>query len=224
MSVLDNTEQPYGSDNVCKICWWLDKLLTAWTPYCQQHNSSINDYNETLIVIMCIRMLGFGHQKCSFRCIISFSAQKCARKVYLDWVWKWNRLRAQNSAPENRCASLHNVKVIKMSRLTINRFLILWSLHGLLRCCETECTTFLSLTNKALREDNSYAPETAPETHAFFNCAYPFALKFCCLRRTESARINLISASSLDSQISVELDYVHNYSPLTLFKNFVVLW
>jgi len=64
-------------------------------------------------------------------------------------VWKWIRPREQNSAPESRHVSLYSVKVIKMSRQTINRFLILWALYGSLRCCEThcetDCTTLLSL-------------------------------------------------------------------------------
>ena len=44
---------------------------------------------------------------------------------------------------------IYSVKVITMSRLTINHFLILWALHGSLRCCETDretgCATLLSL-------------------------------------------------------------------------------
>jgi len=58
-----------------------------------------------------------------------------------------------------------------MSRLTIDRFLILWSLHGSLRCCETDretdCTNFLSLDAQDIeREDNSNTPDTL----ALFNC------------------------------------------------------
>ena len=44
-------------------------------------------------------------------------------------------MREQNSVPERRSmsASLYGVKIIKMSRLVINRSLILWSLDGTLR-------------------------------------------------------------------------------------------
>ena len=52
-----------------------------------------------------------------------------------------------------------------MSRPTIGRFPILWSLHRLFHSCETDCA-------ELLREDNSDVTETAPETLAFFNCAY----------------------------------------------------
>ena len=69
--------------------------------------------------------------------------------MYLGCVWKWIRSRGQNSAPENRRASLYSVKGIKISRLTRDCFLILWSLHRLLRCCrtdrKTDCRTFLFL-------------------------------------------------------------------------------
>ena len=67
------------------------------------------------------------------------------------------------TVPERRCASLLSVKVIKMSRLTTDRLLILRSLYGSLRLCGTDGTTFL-------REDNSDALGTL----AFLNCAYPF--------------------------------------------------
>jgi len=68
-----------------------------------------------------------------------------------------------------------------MSRLTIDHFLILWSLRGSFRCCERDCTPL----------------QTTPETLAFFNRAYPFTsshLKYFCLRRTKSTQIDLINA------------------------------
>ena len=76
--------------------------------------------------------------------------KKCVSTiVYLGCDWKWIRSREQNSVPESRHASLYSVKVIKMSRPTADRFLILWSLHGSLRCYETDrqtdCTTLLSI-------------------------------------------------------------------------------
>ena len=63
--------------------------------------------------------------------------------IYLSCVWKWIWSREQNSAPESRRASLHSVKVIKTSRVIIDRFLISCSLHKLLCCCKTASTTFL---------------------------------------------------------------------------------
>jgi len=144
----------------------------------------------------CIRVFGFLPLKRGFRRIFSFLLKSMfLQTMYLSCVWKWIRSREQNSAPESWRASSHNVKVIKMSRLTIDCFLILWSLHGSLRCCktdrETDCTTFLYLdAQEVQREDNSGAPKTAPETLAFFNCAYLCSrLKFFGMRLTKSTRI-----------------------------------
>jgi len=49
--------------------------------------------------------------------------------------------REQNSVPKSRRASSHSVMVIKMSRLTINHFFNLGSLHGSVHCCETDRET-----------------------------------------------------------------------------------
>ena len=59
------------------------------------------------------------------------SAPKSAfsQTMYLGCVWKWIRPCKQNTAPESRRASLYSVKVIKMSRLAIDRLFILWLLH-----------------------------------------------------------------------------------------------
>jgi len=100
-------------------------------------------------------VIEFWHLKPGFRRILSSTVRKCTRKVcfYKPCTWAVlesefnhaNRFRALKS----RQASLYSVQVIEMSRLTIDRFLILWSRHGSLYCCaadnETEYTTVLSL-------------------------------------------------------------------------------
>jgi len=63
--------------------------------------------------------------------------KKCTSAASENWI----RSSEQNSAPKSRRTSLYSVKVIEMSMLTIDLFLILWSLPGLLRCC------FLSVSN-----------------------------------------------------------------------------
>ena len=76
----------------------------------------------------------------------STGAWKCAQKVHF--------YKPYTSAPGSRHVRLYNVKVIKMSRLAIDRLLILLSFLGSLRCCETDratnCTTFLSLDTQVI--------------------------------------------------------------------------
>jgi len=66
-------------------------------------------------------------------------------RLYLKWI----RTRERNSTPKSRRVSLYSVKVIKVSRITVNHFLVLRALHGSPRCrktsSETDCTTILSL-------------------------------------------------------------------------------
>jgi len=77
-------------------------------------------------------------------------------------VWKWIRSRKQDSVPESGPASLYSAKIIKISRLTIDHWLILWSLHRSLRCCETHCTNFLPLdTQDVERGELRYARNCA---------------------------------------------------------------
>jgi len=85
-----------------------------------------------------------------FRCSKVRPKSAFLQTMYLGCDWKRIRLLEQNFVPERRRASLNRVKVIKMSRLTIDRSLILWPLHRSLGCCKTEgheadCRTFLSL-------------------------------------------------------------------------------
>ena len=130
---------------------------------------------DTVWVITIVGALAFGfwRLKSGFRGIFSLSARKHARKMrfYKPCTSAASEsefeLLEQNSAPESRLASLHTVKVIKMSMLTINRFLILWSLHG----------------------------STTGHATAFGTLAYPFKcsrLKIFCLRRTGSTQIDLM--------------------------------
>jgi len=55
-----------------------------------------------------------------------------------------------------------------MSRQNIDLFLILWSLHGSIRCCETDreadCKILLSLEMQDVERENN---SDAPETHGF---------------------------------------------------------
>ena len=76
-------------------------------------------------------------------------------------AWKWVR------------AKLYSVTAIKMSRLAIDRLLILLSLKGSLRCCRTVCTNFLSVdTQDARRKTQDARRETRDTRHEKkFNCA-----------------------------------------------------
>jgi len=126
-----------------------------------------------------------------------FCSRVCPKSVfvhamYLSCIWKWIRSREQDSAPESRRVSLYSVKVIKIWRLTINRFLVLWAPHRSLRCFETDretdCTALLFLETQSIERGQLLCAQN-PE-----NCAYPFTwcLKLFCLCRTESMRIDLI--------------------------------
>jgi len=60
-----------------------------------------------------------------------------------------------------------------------------------------------------LREDNSDAPETVPETLAFFNCAYPFArsrLEFFCLCRNHMNRPIIIILKTSFNNINLNFN------------------
>ena len=86
----------------------------------------------------------------------------------------------RNPCLKSSHASSDSAKIIKMSRLAIDRLLILWSLQESLRCCEADAKQtaqlFCPWTRKILRENNSdsskTAPETAPETPVVCNFAY----------------------------------------------------
>ena len=134
-------------------------------------------WSELQIFNRCIRVLGFWHLKRGFRRIFGFPAQKCARKVRFYKpcslaASKRIRTREQNSAPGSRRASLFSVNVIKLSRLTINRLLILRSLHGslhgslhrLLRCCKTEYTTLLSIETQDIERTAQMGPKLYPRS------------------------------------------------------------
>ena len=87
----------------------------------------------------------------SFQTHSEFQCSKVCTKIafsgtmYLGCVWKWIRSRKQNSAPES---TLYAVNVIKMSTAQLFKHARQW--------------------------DSYNAPETAPETLAFFNRAYLF--------------------------------------------------
>ena len=110
------------------------------------------------------------------------------------------RSREQNSTPDSRRTSLYTVKVIKMSRLAILFACLFYGRfagHFVVakQTMKQTAQLFYPQTRKTLREDYSDAPETSPETVAFFNCAYLFAwlgLKFFCLLLTEITQIGLI--------------------------------
>jgi len=102
-----------------------------------------------------VRTLGSALEKCGF------TNRVCRLHLKV-------RLITQNSVPERRRASLYSLKVIKMSRLTMDRFLILWSLHGSPRCCKTDReadnTTFLSLYRQDVRR-GQFRCTRDPQTH-----------------------------------------------------------
>jgi len=79
----------------------------------------------------CIRVLGFWRLKLGFRHIVSFSAEKCDLKVrfYKPCIMAASESEFDHA---NRILRLkvgvlvlYSVKIIKMSRLAINHFLIL---------------------------------------------------------------------------------------------------
>jgi len=121
----------------------------------------------------------------------------CSRKnagesIFLQII----RSGEPNSAPECRCASLYSIEVIKISRLTMDRCLILW----LCRCCETDretdCKTPPSLEMQDVQRGQLWCAQNSHRNHHVFNWAYPFAwshLKCFCLHPTENTRVDLIS-------------------------------
>jgi len=85
---------------------------------------------------------------------------------------------------------LHSFKIIKISRLTIDRLAILWSLCY----CETDCASFLSLDTQNVERGQLRWAQNYIQNPEFFNYAYPIrvlAPEFFCLCRTESARMYL---------------------------------
>ena len=74
--------------------------------------------------------------------------------MYLGCVWKWIRSCEQNSAPESRPAGLNSVKIIKMSRLAIDRLLIYSRLTGHFDVAKQTVQILSTLKGKMLREDN----------------------------------------------------------------------
>jgi len=139
-------------------------------------------------------VLGFWHLKHDFRHIFSF-AQKCARKVhfYKPYVPRL-RLIVSSIMPTGFCAwKCHGDQNVKAN----DYFFILWSLHRLLRCCETDCTTLLSLEMQDIKRGQLWYARNypLPETLVFLNCAYALVwsrLKFFCLCLTESTRVDLL--------------------------------
>jgi len=114
-----------------------------------------------------------------FQMHFQFSAQKCARKVRF---YKSCTSAASESGFDqaNRILRLKvGVLIYTVSRLSkcqgyIDRFLILWSLHGSIRCCETDretdCTTFLSLDT----QDVERRQLRCTQNSRIFNCAHLF--------------------------------------------------
>jgi len=144
-------------------------------------------------VIRCIRVIEFWRLKPGFRRILSSNARKCTRKVRFYKPCTSAASESEfNHAKRILCLEVgvlvYSVRVIKMSRLTIDCVLILWSLHGSLRCCETDReiygTTFLSLRHAIHWERTTpMSPKmhlkplgflTASIRHLkFFVCAWP---------------------------------------------------
>jgi len=126
--------------------------------------------------------------------------------MYLSYVWKRIQSRKQNSAPESRCASLHSGRVIKMSRLTINRFLTLWSVHGLLGCCgadrEIDCATFLSLDPQDTGRGQLRSARNCTQNPFVFSLWLSIGVlvsELFCLRLTKSTQIDLMKLPPVDT-------------------------
>jgi len=130
--------------------------------------------------IRCIRVIEFWRLKLGFGRSLSSNARKICfyQPCTFDCVWKGIWSREQNYVPESGRASLCSVKVIKMSRLAIDRLLILWSLHGSCRYCktdcETDCRTFLAMdVQDVVREQVRWARNCAFNP-LHFNRTYVF--------------------------------------------------
>ena len=110
----------------------------------------------------------------------SFTAKKCAWQVrfYKPCTSSENQFdhASRILCLKSRRASLYNAKVIKMSRLAIDRWLIQWPLR-----CETDCTTFLSLDMQDNERGQPRCAQNCPQDPCiFFNFAYLFA--WLCLK------------------------------------------
>jgi len=125
--------------------------------------------------------------------------------MYLGCVWKWIRSREQNSELESRHASLYSVKVIKMSRLTINRFLFYGCFMGCFIVVKQTVQPFLYIDMQELERGQLQCTQKRTRNHCAFNCAYTFAcsrLKFWCLRLTESKQAAFWHTSVSDEELS----------------------
>jgi len=149
--------------------------------------------------------------------------------MHLVCVWKRIGSRERNSVPESRHASLYSVKVIKMSRLTIDRFLILCSLHGLLCSCktdrETDCTTFLSLETKDFERGQlrctwncTWNPcvfqlHLSVRVWEFFVCVWP---KACGGFRVPGLRTKKLMACWIRERINRQQSFRHGFPLLSV--------
>jgi len=133
-----------------------------------------------------------------FQCSKVRSKSASLQTVYLSCVWKGIWSWEQKSVPESRHATLYGVKVIKKSRLASDRLLILWSLHGSLRCCETDretdYTTFWSLD---VERGQLWCAQNCTRNCCIFKLclsARVIAFEIFCLHLTEIMRIRLMFA------------------------------
>jgi len=120
---------------------------------------------------------------------VSFSAQECAQKV--RFYKPCTTAASERFDHANRTLHLKvgvlvytGSRLSKISRQTINRFIILWALHGSVRCCETrcktDCATLLALETQDVERGQLQMHLTAWNP-CVFNCVYLFAwsrLKF----------------------------------------------
>jgi len=92
---------------------------------------------------------GVRRLKRGFRRIVSFFAQGRAWKVRFCKPCTSATSESDSDHADRILRLKVGVLVYTVSRLSKCRFLILWALHGSLRCCntdcETDCTTLLSL-------------------------------------------------------------------------------
>jgi len=147
------------------VMWWVLRHwdLGFWEKaWCEIVNQQVQSCDRALAS-------GTGFQTHSqFKWLKVRPESAVLQTIYLGCVWKWIRLREQNSAPESRRASFYSVKVIKMSRLAIDRLLILWSLHGSLGCCKTDCTTFLSSDTQDIERGQLSCARNCTENSSVF--------------------------------------------------------
>jgi len=110
----------------------------TWFTLCFHLHQATSYYQNPVHIIgvfassgLGVRIFSFTAQKCAWEVRVCKSCTSAVSESEFDHA---NRILALKS----RRTGLYSVMVIKMSRLAIDRLLILWSIHGSLHCCKTD--------------------------------------------------------------------------------------